>query len=630
MLLRRRSTPFIYLPIAVIVVLLAAGMTTPVRAADIWSDCKEAQDPERGIRSCTQILARGSAVPQRDRAMAHFNRGNAWAAKRDFDRGIADYDTALQLNPLLVDAYYNRGNLWFYKNDMNRAIADYDAALSLNPNYASVYQNRGSIQLSKGELDRAMADLDAALRLNPANPNGYVNRGTIWLARRDFDRAEQDFTAALHLNPNIAEAHALRGEALTRKGEFGLAGADYDAAIRLAPTDRNYNNRASFHRKKGELDRAIVDIEKALELSPQNPFSLTTRAEILRDQGELSRALADVEQAVNLEGPPANSFGARVNAAQIAATHADILQRLGRSEAALAAYDAALALDPNDPDVRKQRTALATAAAAGALAPVATAASPAESPPSGVTANAQPSGLVTTNPGVRIALVIGNASYAAVEQLANPKADAAMIGRALRNAGFNTYVVNDLTHAGMIQALNDFSDRAAAADWAIVYFAGHGLEIGGTNYLVPVDAHLKADRDVQDEAVPLDRVIGAIERAKTLRLIVLDACRNNPFAATMQRTIASRSIGRGLAAIEPEGGTLVAYSAKYGHVALDGMGANSPFAMALVKRLDTPGLEIGKLFRLVRDDVLVATNRQQEPFVYGSLPADDLFVIPPK
>jgi uncharacterized caspase-like protein len=149
------------------------------------------------------------------------------------------------------------------------------------------------------------------------------------------------------------------------------------------------------------------------------------------------------------------------------------------------------------------------------------------------------------------------------------------------------------------------------------------------NYLVPVDARLRADRDVEDEAVPLDRVIGAIERAKTLRLVVLDACRNNPFAVQMQRTIASRAVGRGLAPIEPEGGTLVAFSAKHGHLALDGTGANSPFATALVKRLETPGLEIGKLFRLVRDDVLTATDHQQEPFVYGSLPADDLFVIPP-
>jgi uncharacterized caspase-like protein len=115
-----------------------------------------------------------------------------------------------------------------------------------------------------------------------------------------------------------------------------------------------------------------------------------------------------------------------------------------------------------------------------------------------------------------------------------------------------------------------------------------------------------------------------------MRLVILDACRDNPFTAAMKRTSATRSIGRGLALIEPEGGTLVAYAAKAGQVAQDGDGENSPFVTALVKRIETPGIEIGKLFRLVRDDVLSATGRQQEPFVYGSLPSEDMFINPPR
>jgi uncharacterized caspase-like protein len=138
---------------------------------------------------------------------------------------------------------------------------------------------------------------------------------------------------------------------------------------------------------------------------------------------------------------------------------------------------------------------------------------------------------------------------------------------------------------------------------------------------------LKDDRDVQDEAVPLDRLLSAIEGAKKLRLVVLDACRDNPFVAQMRRSVGTRSIGRGLARIEPEGGTLVAYAAKHGQVALDGDGANSPFVGALVKHLQTPGLEINKLFRLVRDDVMAVTGRKQEPFVYGSLPGEDFFFV---
>jgi uncharacterized caspase-like protein len=133
---------------------------------------------------------------------------------------------------------------------------------------------------------------------------------------------------------------------------------------------------------------------------------------------------------------------------------------------------------------------------------------------------------------------------------------------------------------------------------------------------------------VQDEAVPLERLIATIEGAKKLRLVILDACRDNPFVPKMRRTIASRSIGRGLASVEPEGGTLVAYAAKHGQVALDGGdGANSPFVEALLQRLTIPNVEISKVFRLVRDDVLNSTGRRQEPFVYGSLPSDDFYFV---
>ena len=113
-----------------------------------------------------------------------------------------------------------------------------------------------------------------------------------------------------------------------------------------------------------------------------------------------------------------------------------------------------------------------------------------------------------------------------------------------------------------------------------------------------------------------------------MRLVILDACRENPFATSMTKTSATRSIGRGLAQVEPETGTLVAYSAKAGQVALDGDGENSPYVIALTNRIRSPGLEIGKLFRLVRDDVLAETGKAQEPFTYGSLSGTDMFINP--
>jgi uncharacterized caspase-like protein len=152
----------------------------------------------------------------------------------------------------------------------------------------------------------------------------------------------------------------------------------------------------------------------------------------------------------------------------------------------------------------------------------------------------------------------------------------------------------------------------------------------GTNYLIPVDAKLKNDRDVPDETIPLDRVMSAIEGAHKLKLVVLDACRNNPFAPQMKLSGARRSISRGLSRVEPVGATLVVYAAKEGTTAQDGAGADSPFAVSFARRLEQPGVEINMALRFVRQDVLDATQNQQEPFVYGSLPPTNFYFVPPK
>ncbi|MDD1516325.1 MULTISPECIES: caspase family protein [Bradyrhizobium] len=232
----------------------------------------------------------------------------------------------------------------------------------------------------------------------------------------------------------------------------------------------------------------------------------------------------------------------------------------------------------------------------------------------------------------RVALVMGNSAYTNVARLANPANDAALVGGMFRKAGFDTVDIKlDLNVVDMRKALREFGSKVRDADVAVVYYAGHGIELDGTNYLIPTDAALETDTDVLDEAFPLDRVLFAVEPAKQLRLIILDACRDNPFAKTMKRTIASRAVGRGLAKVEPTSpNTMVAFAAKAGSTASDGDAKNSPFATALVDRLPTPGLDLGKAFRFVRDDVLKTTGNKQEPFVYGSLGGDDVTLVPAK
>src|SRR6202163_3550446 len=232
----------------------------------------------------------------------------------------------------------------------------------------------------------------------------------------------------------------------------------------------------------------------------------------------------------------------------------------------------------------------------------------------------------------RVALVLGNSAYQNVPQLPNPVNDGAVIAATLKDAGFDVVDSrHDLTAAETRRALRDFGDRARDADIAVVYYAGHGIEVDGTNYVIPVDAKLERDTDVYDEAFSLDRVLLAIEPAKQLRLVILDACRDNPFAKVMKRTVASRAIGQGLAKIEPTSpNMLIAYSAKAGSTALDGDAKNSPFTMALAKHLTTPGLDVRRAFGFVRDDVLKNTGNRQEPFVYGSLGGDDVPLVPAK
>src|SRR6266566_4899041 len=232
----------------------------------------------------------------------------------------------------------------------------------------------------------------------------------------------------------------------------------------------------------------------------------------------------------------------------------------------------------------------------------------------------------------RVALVLGNSAYQNVARLPNPVNDGTVIAATLKNAGFDVVEErHDLPAAETRRALRDFADRARDADIAVVYYAGHGIEVDGTNYLIPVDAKLERDTDVYDEAFSLDRVLLAIEPAKQLRLVILDACRDNPFARTMKHSLASRSIGRGLAKIEPASpNTLIAYSAKAGSTAADGDGKNSPFTSALSKHLTTPGLDVRRAFGYVRDDVLKNTGNRQEPFVYGSLGGEDVPLVPVK
>ncbi len=231
----------------------------------------------------------------------------------------------------------------------------------------------------------------------------------------------------------------------------------------------------------------------------------------------------------------------------------------------------------------------------------------------------------------RVALVIGNSSYKNATSLPNTINDSNALAAMFKSVGFE--VVISRTDLGVVdfkRSVREFLITAENADIAVVYYAGHGIEIGGTNYLVPVDARLSRDYDVDDEAVSLDRIVWALQSVRRLRLILLDACRDNPFAAKL-RSAGMRAPSRGgLAKIEEvSADTLVAYAAKAGSVSYDGDGVNSPYATALIRHLAEPGLDIRIALGRVRDDVVAMTGGRQEPFIYGSLGGSTIALVAP-
>lgn len=232
----------------------------------------------------------------------------------------------------------------------------------------------------------------------------------------------------------------------------------------------------------------------------------------------------------------------------------------------------------------------------------------------------------------RVALVIANSEYEHTETLANPKNDARALAEAFRRLNFDSVTLKEnLDYRNLRLALKDFANESAGAELALVYYAGHGIEVSGQNYLIPTDARLESATDVDFEGIPLPSVLSSVEGAQNLKLVILDACRNNPFRARMVRRSGTRSVGRGLAKVEPESNnTLVAFAAKEGTVALDGDGKHSPYANALLQVVEEPGVEIGFLFRRVRDLVLKATGLRQEPYTYGSLGGTPLFLKSPE
>jgi tetratricopeptide (TPR) repeat protein len=339
---------------------------------------------------------------------------------------------------------------------------------------------------------------------------------------------------------------------------------------------------------RGDPDHAIADADEAIRLDPKDAAAFRTRGKALTDKGAYDRAIADYQAALKLDPKLA-----------------DVADDLLKARALASRPEVG---EPAQPDQTRQP--VATLQPAPTKRPVDT-----PNPPS----------RLSSSPERRVALLIGMSAYVNVAPLRNPARDARAVADALRRLGFAEVIErDDLTRSTMEQTLKDFGDRAADADWAVIYYAGYGVEMDGVNYLIPVDAKLARADHVEDETVSVRRVLSKAEPAHKLRMVILDACRNNPFPMASAEG-RPHAIGRGLSRIEPAGDVLVAYAARNGTVADDGDGEHSPFTQALLTYLETPDLDLGIMFRKVRDSVLARTKNAQEPFTYGSLPGQEFY-----
>jgi tetratricopeptide (TPR) repeat protein len=390
----------------------------------------------------------------------------------------------------------------------------------------------------------------------------YTNRARVLTINKDFEGALADFAEAQRIDPAALQTAGHRCVTYTAMGKFDAAIADCSSVIEKQPKNQFVlTSRANAYLAKGDLDAALKDYNLVLSLNPNNVRAHSGRGQLFEKRRDLAQARADYRSA---------SFA---------------LTPFDNIDAAMARSTA------------RERLAALTPQAPGAA-----------------------------NATRRVALIVGNGAYKNAHPLQNPPRDAKLIAATLREVGFQIVTLAaDLTRDQFFEALRAFAREAEKADWAVVYYAGHGLEIGGINYLVPVDARLAADRDAETEAVALEQVIAAVGGARKLRLVMLDACRDNPFAPTMQRTIALKLVDKGLSNIEPGAGFMVVYAAKHGETALDGDTINSPFALAVARDIREPRIEVRKLFDIVRDDVWTSTKHQQQPFTYGSPPGREDF-----
>lgn len=528
------------------------------------------------LTACGLVLAPTSASAQQFNTLV--KRADDHRKAGQFDRAIADATEAIKLNGRNATVYWVRGAAYVGRGDYDQAIADLTRAVAIDPKYAAAFSWRAAAWKAKGDDDRALYDADQVVKLLPAVASGYNSRCLILENKGEYAQALPDCEKAVKLAPDNALYHINRGTVLFRQGNLDRATEDFARAIRLDPANEGgYTGRGEVARAKRDFDRALVDFDRAVKMNPNSARALVFRGLTQEAKGDFAAAQEDYRHAITL---PAFLRAQGAGAAYYRTVKRE--QDTARARLAVLSDPNRKAEQQNSPKVDTLR---------------------------------------------RIALVIGNGAYENTSTLANPANDARAIAKALRGMGFEVIEGIDLKHEAMRRTINDFLRGATNAQIALAFYAGHGIQIDGKNFLLPVDVKLDGP-ELTAGMTEVDQMLAGLDDQIRTNIVILDACRNNPAVQRGAGAEGGRSVSvrSGLAAPSGLGkgatigaGTLLAFATAPGQVALDGDGDNSPFSAALARHVSTPGLEIQQMLTRVRAEVVAATASKQVPWSNSSL-----------
>jgi tetratricopeptide (TPR) repeat protein len=557
-------------------------------AADVktWAECNEGDGSLR-LAACTEIIRLGDAETAQNRSAAHNNRGNVYLAAREFDTAITEYTVAIEAEGTRAIPLLNRAIAFIQKGDTK------DGSLPTR---------------SWNDYRSAIADLSGAIAIDGGQPSYFLARGLTYWRLGELESAITDFTSAISLDPGFGPAYAGRAGAQTNLVWNKVAAhepsvdvstqafADYKIALKLNTEDADsLNNRGYLLQALTRYKEAIADFKSALLRDELHLKAMGNLALAFSKSGQTEKFF-EVERSVNgiIEKATRKGFYREPNTTgyvdftryvygfgTVPVALPPIVSLVGESASATAST----AVEPTQP--LKKR----------------------------------PDAAVEATAGKRLALVIGNSDYQ-TSPLKNPRADAALMASTLRSVGFDVTEIIDADQTEMKQAMIDFGRKLrAGADVGLFYYAGHGVQALGKNYLIPVNASIAAEDEVAIQSVDLNDFLQTMETAGESRvnIVILDACRNNPFASSF------RSASRGLSNVVAPSGTYLAFSTAPGSVAEDGDGTNSTYTKALAEAIMKPGLQVEDTFKEVRRLVKAATENRQVTWDSSSIDGEFYF-----